>query len=258
MFDRIVKTVPVSVVLSMLLPFSTLSAEELTSSYGGSGGGQFVDFSDRQIAAIVIRSGKYVDAVQLGYRNGNSISWGPRHGGDGGTAYRINLDRNERIIEIGGRSGRFVDALYVRTNKRTYPTRGGNGGAPFRIRGDIKGLWGRSGAYIDAIGAVTRSRGSGGQSVGDVTKYQPGAGGGDEKDDSAPSLRFPARNTNSGGLGDWLRGHNRRLEDTVRMLAGSDSAFARYESGERAHCGNNVYCQIAYREDAIAFAVGNR
>jgi hypothetical protein len=233
-----------------------LAATELSSARGGSGGATFLDMPTGRIAKVRIRAGKYVDSIQVAYRHGNKLVWGPRHGGAGGNQYDISIAKDERIIEIGGRSGKYVDAIYIRTNKKKYAVRGGNGGNPFRVKGKIIGFWGRSGSLLDAVGVVKKgSTSTGGLAVKGVDQYQPASGGGGDKADSAPSLIFPQRNANSNTLTNWLKMQNSLLLRNINTLAGSQNAFKTYKRGERSFCDGNLYCEIAYRQDAISYAI---
>jgi len=257
-------SIPFILVCSIMMAFVppvALAGNELTRAHGGTGGSSFLALpaGTQAIAGVRIRAGKYVDSIQVAYRERNNIVWGPRHGGGGGTPNTIMFRNNERIIEVGGRSGKYVDAIYVRTNRKKYRTYGGNGGKPFRFQGRVDGFWGRSGNLLDAIGVVTsapqRSDAVSGQSL---TGYAPAAGGGDDKADSAPSVLFPGRNSNVNGLRQWLGDLALRLEQTIKSLAGSDQVYRRYADAERSYCNDDLYCQVAYREDAIAYAVGRR
>ena len=237
-----------------------LAVDEPTRAYGGSGGAMFMDAPAGPIVGVRIRAGKYVDSIQLAYRTNNKIVWGRRHGGGGGQLYEIMFKNNERITEIGGRYGKYLDSVYIKTNKKTYPRRGGSGGGgSFSLKGSIKGVWGRSGALVDALGVIRTYSGS--QQTPSSTKslsgYQPSQGG-DDKADSVTSIAFPSKNTSAGGLSNWLVNHNRRLHRTVENLAGTSAAMGQYEQRETGYCKGNVYCEIAYREDAIAYATGSQ
>ncbi len=53
-----------------------------------------------------------------------------------------------------------MDSIYIKTNKGRYRKWGGNGGAnSFKFVGtkksSIKGIWGRAGQFLDAIGVVS-------------------------------------------------------------------------------------------------------
>lgn len=248
------------VVASWLHSPTALAANELTRAYGGSGGATFLDQPPGRIAGVRIRAGRYVDSVQFAYRKDNKTTWGPQHGGNGGKLYEIKFESGERITEIGGRYGKYLDSVYIKTNRKTYPTRGGDGGSrSFKIQGRIKGFWGRSGSLVDALGAVRTFSNSQPNSSGTrpVTGYKPSSGS-DEKGDSVTPITFPQKNTSAGGLSDWLKNHNRRLYRTVENLAGSYDAMNQYRRGENNYCNGNVYCEIAYREDAIAYATGSQ
>ena len=126
---------------------------------GGSGGGVFIDIvpSGTRVTTVQVRSGVYVDAVQVGLNTG----WLSKHGGDGGALQTFRLASGEYITSISGRSGQYLDQISFRTNLgRAYGPYGGSGGGPFSFQAPpgyaIVGFFGRSGAYVDAIGAIAR------------------------------------------------------------------------------------------------------
>jgi len=150
-----------------------------TRVMGGPGGEAFFDYQPQAGARIIdvrIWSGEFVDSVQLVYQlpNGRTVA-GPRHGGSGGTLHVIRLEGDEYILALFGRSGKYVDSLRIRTNRRTTEALGGTGGErDFRIEvpagSRAVGLVGRSGEYLDALGLVYETyaapRGRGGFAPG--------------------------------------------------------------------------------------------
>jgi hypothetical protein len=132
-----------------------------TDTYGGRGGSAFADTripQDARISAVYIWSGRYVDRIQLVYtlRDG-SLFEGEVHGGSGGRRNVFNLEPDEYITGISVRYGDYVDALTIRTNKRTSQRFGGSGGGrDFNITVpsgyQAVGLVGKAGGYLDAIG----------------------------------------------------------------------------------------------------------
>jgi len=125
---------------------------------GGGGGGPFDDSTmvnvARKITSIDIRHGSSVDAIRVNYDGQNQT---PFHGGSGGSLSTFNLDSDENIVRIEGRSGTILDRLQFVTDKgRTSDLYGGNGGGPFSLDGGGKALKyfdGRSGSRLDAIRA---------------------------------------------------------------------------------------------------------
>jgi hypothetical protein len=138
-------------------------AQQLISTQivGGSGGANFSDpepATGARVLEVQVRSGEYVDSVQMVYalRDNRTVA-GPRRGGSGGTLSVFHLDADEYIIGISGRAGTYIDSISFQTNKRTSPLFGGNGGdREYRI--DIPagnqavGFTGRMGRYLDAVG----------------------------------------------------------------------------------------------------------
>jgi len=164
------KKIQIIIVLSgCLFPtfvaFADTSVTLLNAS-GGAGGSSFVDMALNGvgIASISVRSGNLIDSIQLTYRYGNKHIIGLAHGGKGGKSSTFRLSAGEVITELGGRSGKYVDSLYIRTSKNRVKKWGGKGGGKaYRFTGSkqspITGIWGRSGKFLDAIGAVKASKG---------------------------------------------------------------------------------------------------
>jgi len=74
--------------------------------------------------------------------------------------------QGEYITKITGKTGKYVNSIRIYTNKKTSPTYGlgkgdWSGGRSFTITApsgkEIVGFYGRSGKYVDAIGAVIRT-----------------------------------------------------------------------------------------------------
>jgi len=132
-----------------------------TNTAGGSGGSAFADRQipvGARISEVRVSAGNYIDGIQLVYtlQDGSTFE-GPSHGGRGGAGNAFKLDPNEYIVGISGRCGEYIDSVIIRTNRRSSPQFGGNGGrSQYSI--DVPsgnqaiGLIGRSGRYLDAIG----------------------------------------------------------------------------------------------------------
>lgn len=135
---------------------------------GGQGGGFFNDTNflpsgKSEVKQIAIRSGKYIDGINIGHRLPNGTYKYPNwHGGTGGQPYTFNLREGEKITFMQGRYGKYVDQIQFHTNfGRSSPKYGGSGGkAVFYYSAppgcEIAGFNGRSGKYIDAIGVILR------------------------------------------------------------------------------------------------------
>lgn len=140
------------------------SAQQL-SVFGPSGGPGGTQFTDGVIGGdwpteLLIRSGWYIDAVQIVYKSKqtNAMRTGPRHGGTGGTLKAFKLNDGEYIVKIGGTYDKYVTSLWVFTNQG----RQMEWGDKSRGRADyfysapsgsmIYQFWGRSGTFVDAIG----------------------------------------------------------------------------------------------------------
>ena len=118
--------------------------------YGGGGGSPF-DSAGDAVRSIRIRSGTLIDSIQFVYWNGQTSG---SYGGTGGSPATIDLSPGESIIVIVGQSGSLVDRLTFVTNfGRVFGPYGGSGGSPFQVSNcNLRGIFGRSGSLIDAIG----------------------------------------------------------------------------------------------------------
>lgn len=126
---------------------------------GGPGGAPFSDVCE--VEGLVVRSGYWIDGVQLLCRGGVAA---PHRGGWGGGADYFYLEPGERILAIEGTfeggAGPWVYSLRVITDRRVSPEYGHGGPVrgiyPFRF--DVPpgaiftGLHGRAGLFLDAIG----------------------------------------------------------------------------------------------------------
>jgi len=134
-----------------------------TSTRGGSGGSGFTDNLTEtcQIRTVIIRHGRYVDAIQIVWTTPTGqLVTGPRRGGGGGARSSFNLADGESIAAVVGRSGAYIDQLEFRTNRgRLFGPYGGAGGSPFAYFDlNVGGFFGRSGAYLDQIGMLSKTQ----------------------------------------------------------------------------------------------------
>ena len=106
----------------------------------------------------MIRSGSYIDSIQIVYRLSNGQDYtGIHRGGTGGSlkTYNVDVDGGERVIGVFGKSGSSVDLLGFVTNlgKIIGPYGECGGGGDFRVDScHVRGIYGRSGSSIDSIG----------------------------------------------------------------------------------------------------------
>jgi hypothetical protein len=133
---------------------------------GGTGGEPFVDPGTlgSRLVMIRVRSGAFIDAIQLvfAYKAGGSCAngtVGPWHGGEGGDLSEFPLACDEDVVEIGGKYANYVEHLFVKTSKGRVMHWGGSGGIqvfdyPLPRNASLKGVWGRAGVYVDAIGPI--------------------------------------------------------------------------------------------------------
>ncbi len=97
--------------------FST-TATVFSRESGGSSGAPFVEMvaPGGVISKITIRSGKFIDGIQLTYQYKHRVS-SRAYGGTGGRPKSLSLSRGEYITEFGGRSGKYIDSIYIKTNR---------------------------------------------------------------------------------------------------------------------------------------------
>ena len=135
---------------------------EYTPVYrGGFGGVAFEDSKPTtNIKHVLLRSGSFLDQIQLSYEDGKITE---AHGGNGGEFHVYTIPTNECITKIELRTGSAVDSITFITNtgKRS-STYGGSGGGlrqiSFSNNGCLVGLKGRAGSRIDAIGFISMPR----------------------------------------------------------------------------------------------------
>lgn len=251
----------------LLSPFVVFADTSVTllSASGGPGGSPFVDMavSKGRITAITVRSGKFIDSIQLTYQYGSKRVIGLAHGGKGGNSQTFKLRAGEFITEFSGRSGKYVDSIYIKTSKNRSKKWGGNGGGnTFKFTGSkqlpILGIWGRSGALLDAIGVVRSSKG--GQtiktkSIGGFERQANSQGGDDTKADSIQRYTFPKPTASNNEIKSWLKIQNAKLKNIIKSMS-SNNEFSNYSKGENKTCGSSLYCQVTYRRGAISYVTG--
>lgn len=141
---------------SQLVTDSSLQITSTRSiTFGGDGGSSFDDSHQIEkwgtIRQIAVRHASEVDSIGILWASGNFRN----HGGIGGTETVINLEADEFISSVSGRSGDRLDQITFHSNKKTYGPFGGLGGDSFRV--DFSGkalhfLFGRSGSRMDQLG----------------------------------------------------------------------------------------------------------
>ena len=80
-------------------------------------------------------------------------------------------------------------------------------------------------------------------------------GGGDDKSDSGVrEVKIPGRPGSGSDLGNWLSQHNKALLGvTFGVLSSNDRN--RFSSQERQKCNDNIYCEMAFRQQVISCAL---
>ncbi|CDS82189.1 related to RSC2-member of RSC complex [Sporisorium scitamineum] len=118
------------------------------------------DGSHAELVAIEIFSGAGLDGVVLHFSNGSVSRFGPC----GGSPFRMQVDAGDRIQRLDVRAGAWIDALeVVMKSGKSSGMRGNTTGGSLRVlepadgRGEIVGLYGTSGGWMDSIGAYTSS-----------------------------------------------------------------------------------------------------
>lgn len=143
---------------------------------GAAGGWDGAAFEDPpvgfgiRVSKIVVAQSCVVNFVQFEYSNGQRPV---RHGGYGLTSecptggyiiapQTFTLASDEFIKGIRGNAGKVIDQIEFVTNKRTIGPFGEAGGHPFNLMAadgyQVRRLFGRSGAVLDAVGIVAERR----------------------------------------------------------------------------------------------------
>lgn len=168
MTTRILQVFLAALAIAAAVATAPAQAGEVLSFNGPSGGGGGRQFSDPQIGGyevseVRIRSGAYIDSVEVIYRTpaGQRVSGG-RHGGGGGSLRTLVLAPNETIRTVSGKFGKFVDSLAIRTSTGREMRWGGPGGSVVYTYtaapgSRLYGFWGRAGAYVDALGVIFKT-----------------------------------------------------------------------------------------------------
>mmetsp|Transcript_16666 Transcript_16666/g.15031 ORF Transcript_16666/g.15031 Transcript_16666/m.15031 type:complete len:484 (+) Transcript_16666:54-1505(+) len=129
----------------------------------GEGGGSFDSgINPSGVKKIIIRSGKYVDAIQLEFKNGESTK---QYGGNGGGRHELNVDIDNTSINIEKikiHSGNIVDSIqFVFSNNQASKKYGGDRGGLRESKprkGQILvGIKGRCGKFVDKLIPIWRS-----------------------------------------------------------------------------------------------------
>lgn len=81
-------------------------------------------------------------------------------------------------------------------------------------------------------------------------RYQDSGGG--DKADSVQQLRTPVNP--SGDVRSWLNAHNSGLLRIIQSRF-DDQNMSSFATAERQRCSGNVYCELAYRQQAISILV---
>jgi hypothetical protein len=133
-----------------------MSAINNPAAVGGNGGSYYSTGAVAKVKSVTLRSGKYIDSIQLNYSTNQASD---AYGGQGGHVDNFNADGDEVIVAITGRSGYYVDAIQFITDKGTTSEYfGGSGGSPFTFQAPpgtyLVGIQGQSGGYVDAFAPI--------------------------------------------------------------------------------------------------------
>lgn len=124
---------------------------------GGGGGGYFSTGAVAKVKSVYLRSGRFIDSIQLVYStNQASAVYG---GGGGGTGSFSAAAGDEVIVAVTVKYGKYVDSLQFITNKgAASPWFGGTGGNSFTFNAPpgtyLVGIQGRKGTYLDAFAPI--------------------------------------------------------------------------------------------------------
>ncbi|KAK4789937.1 hypothetical protein SAY86_017241 [Trapa natans] len=144
-------------------PVSHMHPVRRAGPFGGFGGGKWDDgVSNGSLREIVIYSGTVIDSIQCIYDSEGELVKQPRHGGGGGGKAVVELEYpDEYLTNISGYYTKrgtltIITSLTFQSNKRVHGPYGRKGETYFQSPhniGKLVGLYGRSGTYLDSIGA---------------------------------------------------------------------------------------------------------
>jgi len=134
---------------------------------GGTGGGPVPPWAmpvDGVITLVEVKYGLYLNQLVFHYTSSSNGDGAITLGGydPGSNHVQFSLAKGEEVHSLQGRYGSYVDSIQVITSTRTYPPAGSYGGAggaaPYVFNvpknGRLAGLFGRAGAWMDALGVV--------------------------------------------------------------------------------------------------------
>uniref|UniRef100_A0A5B6YS50 Jacalin-type lectin domain-containing protein n=1 Tax=Davidia involucrata TaxID=16924 RepID=A0A5B6YS50_DAVIN len=136
-----------------------------TEPFGGRGGNQWDDGIYTTIRQLIIFSSAAIDSIQIEYDEKGESKWSNRSGRKIGTKSTIKLDYpGEFLISVSGyffnHHLKIVESLTIESNRSTYGPFGPQDETYFKFpstsSGKIIGFHGRSGRYIDSIGAYIK------------------------------------------------------------------------------------------------------
>ena len=96
-----------------------------------------------------------MDSIQAEYSLlGGGTYTGAKHGGPRGSLSEIIFEQGEIIEQMYGKTNTvLVDQVSFDTQLRLYGPYGKTGRTPFSVKGRVVGFFGRSGNFLDSIGA---------------------------------------------------------------------------------------------------------
>ena len=141
---------------------------------GGGGGDYFSTGAVGKVKTVNLRSGKFIDSIQLVYTTNQVSEKKGRDGGDPGSfTADVTLPANEVIVGVDVLYGKYIDNLRFITNKGKETSFGGDGydivtrdfiqdyyvqakKCEFRAPpgNHLVGIQGRSGKYLDAFAPI--------------------------------------------------------------------------------------------------------
>jgi len=126
---------------------------------GGAGGNAFTACAEGPVKGLNIRSGAWIDSVQVIYGGEpdeeNSTD---SYGGRGGGLAHFSVHPGERITCVALTWARYINSISIETSKGRKVVFGQPGGQSqsFDIPQDAEfaGFYGRCGSYVDALGVL--------------------------------------------------------------------------------------------------------
>jgi hypothetical protein len=133
---------------------------------GGKGGTFFmdtipsnVDINKLRVKKVLIKSGNFIDSIQLYIGDDTRNYYTNSHGGNGGVYQEWIVPEGQYITQVEVKSASLIDSLTFITNTLEKSPQFGGGGGSYKLVSllprHLIGLAGRSGQFLETIQFIT-------------------------------------------------------------------------------------------------------